>query len=61
MSNAGWSKDYLSINEFAKLVGMKKSTLPYYDNEDIFLPSKNGVEFENNYRYCSPAQITTKK
>ena len=61
MRDTDWSKNFLTIKEFAKLVGMKKSALQFYDNEGIFLPSKHGVEFENRYRLYSPTQITTVK
>jgi len=52
---------FLTIKEFAKYVGMPISTLRYYDDKDIFIPSKRGIEFENDYRYYSPTQITTIK
>jgi len=42
-------------------VGMKKSTLHYYDKKDVFHPSTHGIEFENNYRLYDPTQITTIK
>ena len=50
-------KDYYSVIEFAKLSGVKESTLRYWDRVGIFQPLKRNPE--NNYRYYSPAQITT--
>ena len=51
-------KDYLTIKEFAKFVEMSISKLRYYDNIGVFEPTRRGVDFENNYRYYSPEQIT---
>jgi DNA-binding transcriptional MerR regulator len=61
MSDKGLFKDYLSIKEFAELVGMTINVLRYYDNKGIFHPAKHGIEFENKYRYYAPTQITTVK
>jgi DNA-binding transcriptional MerR regulator len=44
----------LSISEFAKITGLNRSTLIYYDNIGLF-PVHHG---ENRYRYYSPNQIT---
>ena len=54
-------KDFLSINEFAKIVGMSIGTLRYYDNEDIFRPAKRGEGAKDKFRYYSPTQIKTVK
>ena len=53
--------DYWSIKEFAGFVGMTVSALRHYDKKGAFIPAKIGKEFENNYRYYSPLQITTVK
>ncbi len=52
---------FMSIREFAELVDMTISTLRYYDKTGVFLPARHGIEFENNYRYYDPMQITTVK
>jgi DNA-binding transcriptional MerR regulator len=46
----------LSIKDFSTLVGIKQSTLRYYDEIGLFSPIQRG---ENGYRYYSPQQITT--
>jgi len=51
------NKDYLSINEFAKFVGMTAVALRHYDKTGVFVPAKRGVDFENKYRFYSPTQI----
>ena len=61
MRNKEIGSDYLSIKEFADLVGMTVVALRHYDKTGIFHPAKRGVEFENKYRYYSPTQITTVK
>ena len=61
MIDTNFNKDYLSIKEFAELVGMTVETLRHYDNKGVFQPAKIGVEMENNYRYYVPTQITTIK
>ena len=53
--------DFLSIKEFARIVGMTVAALRHYDKTSVFLPAKRGVEFENKYRYYSPTQITVAK
>jgi DNA-binding transcriptional MerR regulator len=53
--------DYLSITRFAELVGMTRGTLRHYDQSGVFRPSKQGVKFENKYRYYSPTQLPTAK
>lgn len=45
---------YLSIGEMAKLHGVSRQTLIYYDRIDLFKPQKVG---KNGYRYYSPYQI----
>lgn len=52
---------FLSIKEFADLVGMSVVALRHYDKTDIFKPAKRGIEFRNKYRYYSPTQITSVK
>lgn len=47
------SKEHFSIGEFAKLFGISKQTLFYYERNDIFLPS---VIKTNGYRYYSLEQ-----
>ena len=54
-------KNLLTINEFSKIVGMTIDTLRHYDKKGVFKPAKHGVDFENNYRYYAPTQITTIK
>jgi DNA-binding transcriptional MerR regulator len=61
MGDKNLSKDYLSVKDFAELVGMTVNTLRRYDNKGIFHPVKHGIEFENKYRYYAPTQITTVK
>jgi DNA-binding transcriptional MerR regulator len=46
----------LSIKDFSTLVGIKQSTLRYYDEIGLFAPLQRG---ENGYRFYSPQQITT--
>lgn len=46
-------RELLSIKEFAKLTGIKQSTLRHYDEIKLFQPIKRG---ENNYRYYSVPQ-----
>jgi DNA-binding transcriptional MerR regulator len=53
--------DYLSIGEFAQIVGITPASLRVYDNKGIFVPAKRGRGFDNDYRYYSPMQITTVK
>lgn len=45
---------YLSTGEFAKLVGVTKHTLFYYDEIGLFSPE---IKMENGYRYYSFAQL----
>jgi DNA-binding transcriptional MerR regulator len=54
-----FNKNYLTIKEFAELVGISPASLRHYDNADIFKPAKRGQEFSNNYRYYSPMQLKT--
>ena len=61
MNNESLKKDFLTIKEFAGFVGMSESSLRHYDEKGVFLPSKRGIEFENDYRFYSPTQITTVK
>ena len=49
-------KNYFTTGEFAKLCGVNKQTLFYYDKEGIFSPD---VVAENGYRYYSYNQIET--
>ncbi len=52
---------FLTIKEFADLVGFTVKALRYYDKKGIFHPAKHGIEFENKYRYYSAPQIITVK
>lgn len=49
-------KNYFTTGEFAKLCGVNKQTLFYYDKEGIFSPDIVG---ENGYRYYSYTQLET--
>ena len=49
-------KNYFTTGEFAKLCGVNKQTLFYYDKEGIFSPD---VVAENGYRYYSYNQLET--
>jgi DNA-binding transcriptional MerR regulator len=53
--------DYLSIGEFARIVGITPNSLRVYDNKGIFSPVARGNGLENDYRYYAPMQITTIK
>jgi DNA-binding transcriptional MerR regulator len=53
--------EFLSIKEFAAIVGMTAETLRHYDRNGVFRPAVHGVEFENKYRFYSPPQIITVK
>jgi DNA-binding transcriptional MerR regulator len=53
--------DYLSIGEFARIVGITPQSLRKYDNKGIFSPVARGDSLENDYRYYAPMQITTVK
>ncbi len=55
------NKEHYTIKEFAELAGMTTRVLRHYDKIGIFHPDKHGVEFENNYRYYAPQQITKVK
>lgn len=61
MNDIDFEKGVLTIKEFAGLVGMTISALRHYDNIGVFPPAMRGVEFENQYRYYSPTQITMVK
>jgi len=61
MNNESLNKEFLTIKEFAGFVGMSESALRHYDDKGVFFPSKRGIQFENDYRYYSPTQITTVK
>jgi DNA-binding transcriptional MerR regulator len=53
--------DYLSIGEFARIVGITPNSLRVYDNKGIFSPAVRGNGLDNDYRYYAPMQITTIK
>jgi DNA-binding transcriptional MerR regulator len=53
--------DYLSIGEFARIVGITPHSLRKYDDRGIFSPAMRGNGLENDYRYYSPMQITAVK
>jgi DNA-binding transcriptional MerR regulator len=61
MNEKAFEKDYLSIKEFADLVGMTVEALRHYDRKGVFCPAKRGEEHESKYRYYAPTQITTVK
>ena len=48
--------NYFTTGEFAKLCGVNKQTLFYYDKEGIFSPD---IVAENGYRYYSYNQLET--
>jgi DNA-binding transcriptional MerR regulator len=52
---------YLSIGEFAQIVGITPHSLRKYDKKGIFFPAMRGNGLENDYRYYAPMQITTVK
>jgi DNA-binding transcriptional MerR regulator len=54
-------EEYLSIGEFARIVGISRDSLRVYDNKGIFSPAVRGNGLENDYRYYAPMQITTIK
>jgi DNA-binding transcriptional MerR regulator len=54
-------EDYLSIGEFARIVGVTPNSLRVYDKKGIFSPAVRGNGLENDYRYYAPMQITTVK
>jgi DNA-binding transcriptional MerR regulator len=54
-------EDYLSIGEFAEIVGITPHPLRKYDSKGIFSPAARGNGSENDYRYYAPMQITTIK
>jgi DNA-binding transcriptional MerR regulator len=49
-------KRLLSVNEFAKLSGIEKTTLRYWDEIGLFSPVMRDPE--NNYRCYTPDQLT---
>jgi DNA-binding transcriptional MerR regulator len=53
--------DYLSIGEFARIVGITPNSLRVYDKKGVFSPAARGNGLENDYRYYAPMQITTVK
>ena len=61
MDKKDLNSDFLTIKEFANLVGITVSSLQHYDRKGIFCPAKRGKKFKNNYRYYSPLQITIVK
>ncbi|MDR1800817.1 MAG: MerR family transcriptional regulator [Lachnospiraceae bacterium] len=46
----------LSIKKFAKITGIKETTLRYFDEMGLFSPMKKG---DQGYRYYAPTQIIT--
>lgn len=48
------SKNYFTISDFAKLMGLSRQTLIYYDRIGLFKPAKT---LNNNYRLYSRNQI----
>jgi ABC-type antimicrobial peptide transport system ATPase subunit len=53
--------DYLSIGEFARIVGIAPHSLRKYDKKGLFSPAVRRRKLENDYRYYAPMQITTIK
>lgn len=49
-------KDYLSIGEFAKLSGIPRKNLIYYDEIKLFSPE---IKLDNGYRYYNYRQLYT--
>ena len=49
-------KDYFTTGEFARICGVRKQTLFYYDSIGIFSPEIVG---DNGYRYYSYTQVET--
>lgn len=47
-------KDYLSIGEFAKLSGIQRKNLIYYDTIKLFSPE---IKLDNGYRYYNYRQL----
>ena len=47
-------QNYFTTGEFAKLVGVTKHTLFYYDKIGIFSPE---IKLDNDYRYYSVFRI----
>ena len=45
----------LTVGEMAKLVGISRQTLIYYDREGVFRPSQ--VDPDNGYRYYTADQL----
>ena len=56
MTNITKEDGYLSVSEFAKLAGLARKTLLYYDEIDLFSPA---VVLENGYRYYYYRQLYT--
>jgi len=48
-------KEYLTINEFSKISGIKSSTLRHWEEIELFKPVKRDPE--TNYRYYTPEQL----
>ena len=56
------NKEYLTITEFGRKVGMTAETLRYYDREDIFNAAMHGNGTGNdNFRYYTASQVTDVK
>ncbi len=49
--------EFLTISEFAELVGMPVSTLRKYEKLGLFHPLRRGDPLKNQYRYYSPMQF----
>jgi len=61
MDNNIFGKDFLSIKEFSKFVGITVDSLRHYDRKGVFKPAEYGTGIKNKYRYYAPTQITTVK
>ena len=54
--------DYLTVTEFAEIVGISAETLRHYDRKGVFHPiTRGGDEFQNKYRYYAPTQFMVAK
>ena len=61
MRKEDFYKDYMFIDEFAKLSGTTAPTLRNYEKKGVFMPARRGIELGGKYRLYSPTQITAIK
>jgi len=57
-TNYGIVRDYISIKDFADIVGISTNALRYYDKEGIFHPATRGTGEKCKHRLYEPTQIT---